>query len=212
MPLLPLEPFVYPEGLLALSPKPDDNSSRWWVLHTRPRAEKMLSRKLLKQEVSFFLPLYQRQWRSRGRLLSSYLPLFSGYVFIKSDSSCAFHTFETNLVAQVLPVVDQEQLHSDLVRVHRLIIAGSPLTSEARLQPGSPIEIVRGPFSGLKGTVIRRGKQLKFVVEVQFLQQGASVELESWMIEPQNWQGETEKRSDKNLKRDRHPSSCMLRS
>jgi len=186
MPLLPLEPFVYPEEILSIPHAPGENPVCWWVLHTRPRAEKMLVRKLLKQQISFFLPLYQRRWRSRGRLLSSYLPLFPGYVFIKSESHHAFHTVETNLVAQVLPVVDQEQLHSDLVRVYRLIITGSPLTSEARLMPGSEVEIVRGPFAGLKGRVIRRGKQLKFVVEVQFLQQGVSVELESWMIEPQS--------------------------
>jgi transcriptional antiterminator RfaH len=184
MPLLPLEPFVYPDELLNLPKAVDESHDRWWVLHTRPRAEKMLTRKLLKRDISFFLPLYKRQWRTRGRVLSSYLPLFPGYVFLKGDSQHVFHTLETNLVARVLTVTDQEQLHSDLVRVHRLIAAGSPLTSEARLQPGTPIEITRGPFTGLEGKVIRRGKLLRFIVEVQFLQQGVSVELESWMIEP----------------------------
>jgi hypothetical protein len=36
----------------------------------------------------------------------------------------------------------------------------------------------------MAGKILRRGKQLRFVVEVQLLQQGVSVELESWMIQP----------------------------
>ena len=46
------------------------------------------------------------------------------------------------------------------------------------------IEITAGPLTGLEGKILRRGKQLKFFVEVQFLQRGVSVEIESWMFEP----------------------------
>ncbi len=40
MPLLPAEPYLYPENLFAESEAPSDGF--WWVLHTRPRAEKAL--------------------------------------------------------------------------------------------------------------------------------------------------------------------------
>ena len=46
------------------------------------------------------------------------------------------------------------------------------------------MEVVKGPFAGLAGKVLRRGKQLRFVVDVQFLRRAVSVELESWMIQP----------------------------
>ena len=43
MPLLPLEPFVYPEDLLrdrsGPAPVVREDSGRWWVVHARPRAE-----------------------------------------------------------------------------------------------------------------------------------------------------------------------------
>ena len=58
------------------------------------------------------------------------------------------------------------------------------MTPEERLEPGDAVEIIKGPFDGLSGKVLRRGKQLRFVVEVQFLRQAVSVELESWMIQP----------------------------
>lgn len=190
MPLLPPEPFVFPDDLLsapaATQAAPPDPlaPARWWVLHTRPRAEKALARRILSQAVSFFLPLYQRQWRSRGRLLSSHLPLFPGYLFLHGDERARLRALETNLVAQCLPVSDQGQLWDDLVRVYRLMATGSPLSPEDRLQPGTRVEIISGPLAGLEGTILRKGKHLKFYVEVQFLQQGVSAEIESWMFQP----------------------------
>jgi transcriptional antiterminator RfaH len=183
MPLLPLEPFVYPEDLLSQPTLDLQNSARWWVLHTRPRAEKSLTRRLLRRSVPFFLPLCNRQWRHRGRLFRSHVPLFPGYVFLQSDYQEAFKTLETNLVARILPVEDQNQLHGDLVRVHFLVASGAPLSPEERLQPGAIVEITSGPLAGLEGKILRRGKRLKFIVEVELLQRGVSVEIESWMIQ-----------------------------
>jgi transcription antitermination factor NusG len=180
MPLLPLEPFVFPEHLLTASAA--EEAAPWWVLHTKPRAEKSLARKLLRQTTPFFLPVCKRQWRNRGRLHSSHLPLFPGYLFLQGDQHAVYRTLETNLVVRILPVKDQEQLHADLARVYTLITTGAPLTPEDRLQPGTPVEIVSGPLTGLEGKVLRKGKQLKFFVEVQLLQRGVSVEIESWML------------------------------
>jgi len=184
MPLLPLEPFVFPDDLLTRSPPPENDAERWWVLHTRPRAEKALARLVLGHKLAFFLPLYKRQWRSRGRMLSSHLPLFPGYLFLRGDGQARLRALETNLVANCLPVGDQQRLAADLKNVFTLMSSGSALSPEDRLQPGQHVEIVSGPLAGVEGKIIRRGKQLTFFVEVQFLQQGVSVEIESWMFRP----------------------------
>jgi transcription antitermination factor NusG len=183
MPLLALEPFIHPPGLLD-GAVPPAGLDRWWVLHTRPRAEKTLARRFLDRSISFFLPLYQREWRSRGRKFRSFLPLFSGYVFLHGEPQARLVALETNLVAQVLPVDDQGQLHADLARVHHLITTGAPLAPEDRLESGDAVEIIKGPLAGLTGKVLRRGRNLKFVIEVQFLRRAVSAEVESWMIQP----------------------------
>lgn len=177
MPLLAMEPSVYPENLF------DDaadfaGARRWWVLHTRPRAEKALARKCFGQDVPFFLPLYPKRWCSAGRWQRSYLPLFPGYLFLHGDEQHRLSALQTNLVAHVIPVAEQQQLHADLLRVHRLIDAGSSLTPEERLQPGTPVEIIAGPMAGLRGKVLSRGRHMQFFIEVQFLQRGVSVEIE----------------------------------
>jgi transcription antitermination factor NusG len=184
VPILPLEPFVYPEELLTQPAANGDDPSRWWVLHTRPRAEKNMARQLLGRGLHFFLPLYQRQWRNKGRLFKSHNPLFPGYIFLRGDETGRVQALETNLVASCIPVSDQPRLHADLARVYRLMQSDASMIPEEHLFPGAPIEITSGPLAGLTGTVIRRGAQLRVFVEVQILQRGVSVEIESWMIEP----------------------------
>ncbi len=183
MPLLPLEPFVFPEDLLGAPPTPLAEG-KWWVVHARPRTEKALARKLHGAQVSFFLPLHRKEWRTRGRALSSYAPLFPGYLFLRGDDRARSTALHTNQVAQLLPVPDGEELHADLRRVYQVMQSEAALRPEDRLRPGTPVRIVEGAMTGLEGKVLRRGGRLRFVVQVTFLQRGVSVEVESWMIQP----------------------------
>src|SRR5439155_19793266 len=183
MPLLPPEVFVWPEDLL-VQPLPAGETGRWWPLHTHPRAEKTLARHFLGRELSFFLPLAKKRWRNRGRLFTSTSPLFPGYIFLWGDEEARVAALTTNQVDHCIRVEDQAQLHQDLARVHRLMASGEPLTPEERIQPGDWVEITSGPLEGLQGKIIRRGKHLRFFVEVHFLQRGASVEIDAAMIRP----------------------------
>lgn len=184
MPRLQLETFVYPEELLLQSRKDVDDNSQWWVIHTKPRGEKTLARRLCEFDRSFFLPLYHHRTSRRGRVQSSYLPLFPGYLFIHGTEEDRLQVLKTNLVVQCLDVVDQAQLHHDLHNVHRLINSGDELIPETQLEPGRAVEIQHGPLRGMEGRVIRRQNRMRFLVEVQLLQRGVSVEMESWMISP----------------------------
>src|SRR4051812_29571072 len=84
MPLLDAETSLHPDDLLERTriQAPED---RWWVLNTRPRAEKALARSCLARQLQFYLPLYHKRWRSAGRYFNSYLPLFPGYLFLQGD-------------------------------------------------------------------------------------------------------------------------------
>jgi transcriptional antiterminator RfaH len=181
MPLLPPEPHLFPADLL--DPQTASSPGQWWVLHTRPRAEKALARRFWARHVPFFLPLHKRQRRGRSRTLTAYLPLFPSYVFVRGGAAERLAALETNLVARVLEVPDQAQLLADLGRVHRLMALGAPLTPEAAPAPGTPVRIASGPLAGMEGTVLRSGGQWRLLVEVRFLHQGVSVELETRALE-----------------------------
>ncbi len=184
MPVVPLESFAFPEGLFDRSDVCPDPSCHWWALQTRPRSEKCLARRFIAVQTPFFLPLWNHRWVSRGRTMSAHLPLFPGYIFMLGDSEARLAALGTHLVARCLAVEDQRQLHADLARIHHLMASGAALVPEKGLMPGMLVEITCGPLAGLEGRVMRCGPRFRFIVEVHFLQRGASVEVEGWMIRP----------------------------
>jgi transcriptional antiterminator RfaH len=154
------------------------------VLYTRARAEKSLARHLRAKHVPFYLPLYRHDWRKSGRNRTSYLPLFPGYVFLYGDDDARVSALETNLLSATLPVPDQSRLYADLARVERLLGGDVPVAPEHDLSPGTPVEITAGAFSGLRGKVVRQGFETRFVVEVEFIRRGVSIQAEGWALRP----------------------------
>ena len=90
----------------------------------------------------------------------------------------------TNRVAQVLPVQDSQQLYRDLLNIKRLIDSGAPLTVEARLQAGQQVRIRSGALHGLEGIVVKRKLATRLVVSIKMLQQGVSLEIDDYLLEP----------------------------
>jgi len=182
MPILPPEPNLFPETLFEdASPAPSDGRL-WRVLHTKPRQEKSLARQLRQAELPFYLPLIARRTPIRGKLVTAHLPLFGGYCFVLVNDKERIKALATKRVVRALDVPDQQRLYDDLRQVHKLINSGAPITPEGRLVPGTTVEIRTGPLMGLKGVILRTAKQRRFVVQVDFIQQGASVELEDYML------------------------------
>ncbi len=181
MPILAAETELYPENLFAEQP-PELDGRAWWVLHTRPRQEKSLARQLLDRQVPFFLPLIQRKNRLRGRVITSRIPLFTSYVFLLGSQQERLTALATHRVVMALAVPDQLRLWQDLRQIRQLIESGAPITAEDRLQTGMQVEIRSGPLMGLKGVILRTGSSRRFVVQVDFIQRGASVELDDFML------------------------------
>jgi transcriptional antiterminator RfaH len=128
--------------------------------------------------------VHQRRWRKNGRLLKSWLPLFPGYLFIHTDDLGRVALQETNWVARILPVSDQKALKVDLAGIYHAITTGVPLTPEREFQAGARVMITAGPLAGLEGTISRQQEKMRILLEVRFMQQGVSVEIEHWMVTP----------------------------
>jgi transcriptional antiterminator RfaH len=174
---------LHPAELFA-DPDPVGGREAWWVLHTRPRAEKAVARALFAGRVPYFLPVYEYSRRTGGRVQTSHLPLFPGYVFLRAGDEGRTKALETNQVATCIPVPDQEKLREQLEAVHKVMTSGAPIGPEAQLVPGAEVTITRGPLTGLRGKILRRGNRLTFVVEVHLLGQGVAAQIEQWMLEP----------------------------
>jgi transcription antitermination factor NusG len=182
MPVLDQEPALWPEDLLSRASEPA-SSHQWRAYHVRPRTEKSVARHLRSRDIPYYLPQIERRRRYQRRLVSSRLVLFPGYVFILWNDHEAARPIECKAIIRSLTINDQGQIARELFDIHRLIQSGQPLTREERLQAGSLARIVRGPLAGLCGHVVRNKRGQKFVLEVQFLQQGVSVAIDAESIE-----------------------------
>lgn len=182
MPVLPAEPSCFPADLFDEPPSSHRDGRFWWVLHTRPRQEKALARQLQQRELRYYLPLAPRRFRVRGRVMTSYNPLFPGYLFLLAEGEERLGALATSRVVRSLSVTDQQSLWSDLAQIHRLIASGAPVTPEDRLAPGMVVEIRSGPLAGLRGKILRTASGRRFVVEVNFIQRGASVLLDDFAL------------------------------
>jgi transcription antitermination factor NusG len=141
-----------------------------------------LARQLLEQHIPFYLPIIQRRFRLRGRNMTSHVALFPGYVFLLGNRDQRLGALTTNRVVRTLPVANQAVLWHDLKQVERLLASGAPITPEERLTPGVAVEINTGPLAGLKGKILRTASGRRFVVEVDFIQRGASVLLDDFCL------------------------------
>jgi transcription antitermination factor NusG len=99
-------------------------------------------------------------------------------VFLLANREERIAALTTARVVQPLRVVGQEELWHDLAQIYRLIASGAPVMPEERLFPGALVEISSGPLAGLKGKILRAASGSRFVVQVDFIQRGASVLLD----------------------------------
>ena len=183
MPILDAETSIYPAELLHdLQGGGEDR--RWVVFYTKARQEKAFARELVKLEVPFFLPLVQKQNLIRRKKVTSYVPVFGGYIFLFLNEEERIKALTTNRTTSMLEVEDQEQLVYDLRNVQQLISAEAPLTVEARLVAGDRVRIKAGPMEGLEGVVEKRRAQSVLYVAITMLQQSAMIEIDDYLLEP----------------------------
>ena len=187
MPILPREQDVFPADLLSgMDEWQFDNCrhSNWWVLYTLSRREKELMRRLKTLDIPFYGPLIPKKTRSpNGRVRTSFVPLFPGYVFIHGQEEQRHIALTTNCVSRSITVDDSGGLVADLRQIYRLIESNTPLTMESRIQPGQLVRVISGPLLGMEGMVVERRGVDRLLVSVGFLQQGASIAIDDFQVE-----------------------------
>ena len=157
---------------------------QWFAVHTRPRSEKLLARRLIHDEIWFHLPVQQHQYRTpKGRKCTSYLPLFPGYLFIYGDDTDRFRAMLTNRVLRVLDVPDGEQLNFDLQQVQRALESGATIRPQSKLLPGAQVRVTSGPFENFEGRIVKRQTGDVLLIAVHYLQQGITLSLEDCQVE-----------------------------
>lgn len=182
MPILEKEPDLFPDDLLTRASAQAGQS--WFAMYTIARHEKELMRKLRPLNIGFYGPLIPQRKRSpQGRIRTSYVPLFTGYVFVRGDDAARYNAVSTGCISRCIAVREPELLTEDLQRVHRLLEAGNDVRPEPKPLVGRLAIVKRGAMTGLKGTVTRVHDHHRLTIMVTFMQQGASVLVDEADIE-----------------------------
>lgn len=173
MPILRKESEIFPPDLFSLSLE----EAPWEVVHVRSRQEKMLARVLVNGNQPFYLPQVEKRTKRGGRTFKSFLPLFSGYVFLRRTEQTRPVLWSSGVVMRVIPVEDQKILDEELRQIRALQEAGATLTPQPGFAPGDRVRITEGVFSGYVGTLVKERDSVRLVVSISSLNKSVLAEL-----------------------------------
>ena len=167
---------------------PEKIESKWFVLHTRSRFENVVNDGLAKKSIEVFLPKILVRSKRRDRKLMIRVPVFPGYLFVKSDMNPHEQVEIVKTIGVVRfigtkegPVsVPDETIDSLKIMVN----SESQITTGHRLVKGDKVMVVNGPFVGVIGTFITQKGKGRIVINVEALGQTAAVEVDESDIEP----------------------------
>jgi transcriptional antiterminator NusG len=161
----------------------------WYAIYTRSRHEQKVNDRLVQKKIETFLPLIERWSRRRDRRKRINLPLFPGYLFVRTpmDPDTHLEILKTDSVVQILgdnskpiPVPD-DQIHG----IQVLTKNGTAITAWPYLREGMRVRVVHGPLIGLEGFLLdTKPKKHRLILSVDLLKQSVSVEIDGLDVEP----------------------------
>lgn len=170
--------------------KPNANPSprSWYVLHTRSRFENVVNDGLAKKAVEVFLPKMRVRSKRRDRRLLIDVPLFPGYVFVRTSLDPREQLDIVKTVGVVRFIGNSQgplAVPDPTIDSLRIMVASeSPLMTGQRLRRGDRVIVVTGPLAGVTGTFVRYKNQDRVIVNIEALGQYAAADVRAEDVEP----------------------------
>ncbi len=168
-------------GFMSESAQAAGADRKWFALSVTARHEKIVSQLLHNKGFETFLPLYTRRHQYARRVRSFELPLFTGYLFCRSDFTTRLQILTTPGVLRMLgtgripiPVEDAEIASLQRASQARLSMVPCPYW-----QSGQAGRITAGPLAGMEGIVVTEKRSVRLVLSVSLLQRSVLLEIDS---------------------------------
>ncbi len=166
---------------------PSELIPAWYALHTKSRFENVVNEGLLKKSIEVFLPKITVPSRRKDRKKMIRVPLFPGYVFVKTNLHPDHHLEIVKTVGAVKLVGDNVgpiSVHKETIQSIKIMTAtDQPITTGYQFRKGDRVMVVDGPFAGVIGIFERFGGQGRIVVHIEALGQFAAVEVDADDVE-----------------------------
>ena len=159
-------------------------SLQWYAVHTYPQHEKRVSASLLSRGVTHYLPTYRKVQRYRNRqTVVLEQPLFSGYIFVRTDPADRARILSPGVVGLVsfggrpTPIPESD---IDLIRRRLAPLNPEPYTE---IQTGARVRVMEGPLAGVEGYLVREKPPTRLVINIDLIQRAVSVEVDRLAVE-----------------------------
>jgi len=163
-------------------------TQQWYVIHTRSRFENVVHDGLLKKSFDVFLPKVQVPSKRRDRKQMIRIPVFPGYLFVKTDLSIHEHLSIVKTIGLVRLVGTKDgpvSVPDDTIASLKIMVnSDNPIITGNRLARGDKVMVVNGPFTGVIGTFSNYRGKGRVTINVEALGQAAGVDVHEDDIEP----------------------------
>lgn len=158
---------------------------QWYVIVTRPRAEKKVSEGLAKSGIMHFLPLQKqlRQWKDRKKKVD--IVLFNTYLFVCLEEQCRNDVFSVPGVLRYLVVEGRPCIVSEeeIARIRRICqYEPEIVTSTEEFVPGDEVTICGGPLKGLEGTLIEKENAVYLCIRIEKIGYSVSFKIDRNLV------------------------------
>jgi len=165
----------------------DKITDSWYVLHTKSRFENVVNEGLTKKSLEVFLPKIQVRSKRRDRKVMIRVPLFPGYLFVKTNLEPYEHIEIVKTVGAVRLVGNKDgpiPVFSETIESLKIMVQGNEsVTTGSRFKKGDKVIVVHGPFAGVVGTFVRHRGKGRVIVNIEALGQYAGVNVSEEDIE-----------------------------
>jgi transcription antitermination factor NusG len=155
----------------------ENQAAHWYAAYTRSRHEKAVAAKLEFLQAEHFLPLYYHVSRWSDRKVKLHLPLFPGYVFVRTEPKQRVRILQVpGVIAFVssngnpVPLPDD-----DIERLQASITQGGEIEPHDYLQVGRRVRLIRGPFEGYEGILQQKKNKTQIVISIHQIMRSFAV-------------------------------------
>ena len=159
----------------------------WYALHTKSRFENVVNEGLSKKALDVFLPKITVKSRRRDRHKMIRVPLFPGYVFVRTDLNPYEHveilktTGAVRLIGSIRGPVPIADATIDSLKI--MVATDEEVITGTRFKKGDRVMVVRGPFAGVTGVFSRYRGDGRVIVNIEALGQFAAVNVHADDVE-----------------------------
>lgn len=161
----------------------------WYLIHSKPKDEKVAKENLERQGYETYLPLILGRAKRRGKTIKLVQPMFPRYLFIHLSSQTddwgpirstlgVSSLIRFGMTPAKIPdtLIQSLKENENSERIHEL--------PSKNISAGDKVLIVEGPFEGYEATLFSQKSDDRVIVLLKIAETFVKIKLEQSLIEP----------------------------